>query len=49
MVKYKGVNLPVEIVDQIDDFVKDKKYGYSSRADFIRDAIRLKLKEFDES
>jgi metal-responsive CopG/Arc/MetJ family transcriptional regulator len=49
MVNYKGVNLPIEIIDQIDELVKDKKYGYSSRADFIRDAIRLKLKEFEES
>jgi len=49
MVKYKGVNLPIEIIDQIDELVEDKKHGYSSRADFIRDAIRLKLKEFEES
>lgn len=45
MAKYKSVNLPEELVDKIDEIVKDKTNGYSSRADFMRDAVRLKFKE----
>jgi metal-responsive CopG/Arc/MetJ family transcriptional regulator len=42
---YTSVSIPDEMVREIDLVVKQKKYGYSSRADFIADAIRRLQRE----
>ncbi|HDD72133.1 MAG TPA: CopG family transcriptional regulator [Candidatus Bathyarchaeota archaeon] len=39
------INVPREIVERIDAVVASRKYGYVSRADFVLDAIRDKLRE----
>lgn len=46
---YAGFSLPDELVKEIDKIVENKKYRYLSRADFMRDAVRFKLKEIYES
>lgn len=44
---YKGVSLPESLIKQIDQIIKDDKYGYRSRAEFQKDAIRLKLEHIE--
>lgn len=45
--KYKGVSLPIELTDEVD-LIVEKSPRYSSRADFIREAIDDKLKPIRE-
>ena len=46
MNKYQGVSIPKELLQLID--LKGKNHGYTSRADFIRHAIREKLDRMGE-
>ena len=43
--KWKTVQIPLELVDQVDEVIKSGRYGYASRAELIRDAIRAFLAE----
>jgi metal-responsive CopG/Arc/MetJ family transcriptional regulator len=47
--KWKTVQVPKELVDQVDEVIKSGKYGYASRAELIRDAIRAFLAEKGKS
>jgi metal-responsive CopG/Arc/MetJ family transcriptional regulator len=41
---YVGVNLPKDIMDQVDDFIKKHpEFGFKSRSEFLKEAIRLRL------
>ena len=42
MKKYVGVNLPRDLTDLIDKITKN--YGFTSRADFVKQAIRNELR-----
>jgi len=41
--RYTTVHLPVELLQLVDNIIEDGKYGYSSRAEFVKDAIRRYL------
>ena len=47
--EYRGVSLPKEMIDEINRIIRQyPELGYSSVADFIKDAVRekmLKLKQ----
>jgi len=40
---YTTIALPNVLIDQIDDLIKNKKYGYISKPEFIKEAIREKM------
>ncbi|GEM_PF-5504374 len=43
--KYKNINLPIELVDEIDEHIEENpQKGYSSRAEFAKEAIRNHLR-----
>jgi len=43
---YSNISLPTELIDEIDSFIKRNQYlGYKSRAEFIKEAIRLRIGE----
>ena len=42
--RHTYVNLPNEVVDQVDLVVEKRTDGYGSRAEFVRDAVREKLR-----
>ena len=42
---FTTVGLPDELIKEIDEIVKEKKVGYRSRPEFIKDAIRRLLLE----
>ena len=42
--KYKGVSLPKEMVEEIEKIIRDNpELGYTSIADFVKEAVRDKL------
>lgn len=43
---YKQVALPVELVDRIGQYINDHtEQGYMSIPEFVREAVRMHLKE----
>ena len=44
--KWITIALSKDLVDKIDKLVESGKYGYTSRADFVSDAVRKLLKEY---
>jgi len=51
MVKgYRGVNLPEEMVEEIERLIKRRKdLGYQSIAEFVKEAVRKRLEEIKKS
>lgn len=45
--KYRSIRLPEELVEEIEKEVKSGKRGYKSIAEFVKDAIRVKLLEME--
>jgi len=41
MGKYKTIRLPSEFTKKIDEMVEKRELGYSSRADVVKDGVRL--------
>ncbi len=42
--KYRSVRLPQELVDEVESIVRNGKRGYKSIAEYIKEAIREKMK-----
>jgi metal-responsive CopG/Arc/MetJ family transcriptional regulator len=42
---YTSISLPDEMVKEIDKLVANRRYGYTSRADVVADAIRRLMEE----
>lgn len=40
---FTTIAVPDELVEKIDEVVKEKRYGYRSRPEFIKEAIRNQL------
>ena len=46
--RYRTVNLPIDMVDEVDRLISVfSEHGYTSRADFIKQAIREKILELE--
>ena len=46
--RYRTVNLPIDMVDEVDRLIDVfSEHGYTSRADFIKQAIREKILELE--
>lgn len=43
--KFASVSLPKELIDKIDLIIKNGRFGYESRPEFIKEAIRKRLSE----
>jgi len=41
---YVTIALPKIIIEQVEEIIKDKKHGYVSRPEFIKEAIREKIR-----
>ena len=39
------MQLPIELIKQIDKIIRSRKCGYISRTDFVREAVRAYLAE----
>jgi metal-responsive CopG/Arc/MetJ family transcriptional regulator len=42
-VKYVNISITEDLAKEIDEYMKKAKEGYRSRAEFISEAIRLRL------
>jgi metal-responsive CopG/Arc/MetJ family transcriptional regulator len=48
MDRYRTVNLPIDMVDEVDRLIDVfSEHGYTSRADFIKQAVREKILELE--
>ncbi len=45
---YVNVSIPDTLIEEIDEIIKEKKKGYTSRAELIKDAIRDILEKLKE-
>ena len=43
--KYRSMSLPEELLNYIDDIVKSNKFGYRTKAEFVKEAVRDSLKD----
>jgi len=43
--KYVSVSIPKSLIDKIDEVIESNEFGYSSRAEFMKEAVREKLKQ----
>jgi metal-responsive CopG/Arc/MetJ family transcriptional regulator len=43
---YDSISLPKEFVKKIDKVIETTEYGYKSRAEFIKEAVRIHLKQY---
>jgi len=41
---YVSIKIRKELAEVIDEVIKDGKYGYRSRAEFVAEAVREKLR-----
>ena len=46
-IEYTTVHIPKALADLIDKLVNDRKLAYSSRSEFVKDAIRRFLEGYD--
>jgi metal-responsive CopG/Arc/MetJ family transcriptional regulator len=49
LMDYVGIKIPKELAHQIDAVIDSKGGGYSSRAEFVKEAIRQKLATMEAS
>lgn len=45
---YKNIGLPEELIKQIDYMVKNSNLGYTSRGEFVKEAVRNLLKSLKQ-
>ena len=43
--KYVTVKVPIQLAEAIDEVIEQGKKGYKSRAEFVKEAVRLRLEE----
>ena len=46
---YITVSLPRKLIGKIERIIDSGETGYTSKADFIKDAIRIRLRELGEN
>jgi metal-responsive CopG/Arc/MetJ family transcriptional regulator len=45
MGEYSGINLPKELIDEVDKIILERQYGYKSRSEFIKESIRSHIRK----
>ena len=45
---YVNVGLPIDLIKQIDKVVRKSNFGYKSRGEFVKEAVRASLKKYIE-
>lgn len=41
--RYRGVNLPMELMEEVDRIVDINRFGFKTSAEFVRSAVREKI------
>lgn len=45
--RWRTVQLPEELLRRVDEIVSHPEFGYTSRSEFIKDAVRRRLEELE--
>jgi len=45
--RWKTVQLPEEMLQQVDKIIGYPEFGYTSRAEFIKEAVRLRVEALE--
>ena len=45
---YKNVALPNDLIERIESVIKNSRMGYKTRGEFVKEAVRAKLKELSK-
>jgi len=43
--EYINIPLPIGLAKEIDDIIKEGEYGYKTKSEFVKEAVREKLRE----
>ena len=43
--KYTNIGLPEDLIQKIDEVIKKGHFGYKTRGEFVKEAVRDSLKE----
>ena len=46
---WKTVQLPEDLIKEVDKIAATPGYGYTSRSEFIKEALRLRIQEIEEA
>lgn len=46
--RWKTIQLPEELLGRVDDLVEALELGYTSRAELIKEAVRLRVEELEK-
>jgi len=44
---WKTVQLPEELLDRVDELIRRPELGYTSRSEFIKEAVRLRAEDLE--
>ena len=45
--EYTTIKLPKDLLDKIEKIIQSKKYGFKTKPEFIKEAIRQELKYYE--
>jgi len=45
--EWKSVQLPGELLRMVDEVIKQPELGYTSRSEFIKEAVRLRVEQIE--
>lgn len=45
--RWKTVQLPEELLNRVDEMCAHREFGYTSRAEFIKEAVRLRVEAIE--
>ena len=43
--KWKTVQLPEDLIKSVDDLISTEGFGYTSRSEFIKESVRLRIED----
>jgi metal-responsive CopG/Arc/MetJ family transcriptional regulator len=45
--RWKTIQLPEELLNRVDELVEKAELGYTSRSEFIKEAVRLRVEDIE--
>jgi len=47
--KWKTIQLPEDLIKNVDEIISTKGFGYTSRSEFIKESVRLRIQEIKKT
>jgi len=47
--KWKTIQLPEDLIQIVDEIISTKGLGYTSRSEFIKESVRLRIQEIKKT